>query len=111
MANQNFARLNEEELAKEASYVNASAVAKIVFIARDNDFNRRFIKELSRAHLIAACMFVEQDRKTLVGVYSRIRKRISKYGFLRVLDELAFHIFDRTVLRKNESAFFTEKPE
>lgn len=110
-ANQSFGKLDEEAIADLKSSERLEAVARIVFIGRDTDFNRRFVKELSRSHRMVACMFVEQNRKSLGGMTERIRKRISKYGILKVLDELAFHVLDRSVLRRNESVFFKEKPE
>ena len=82
--------------------------ASVVFIGRDNLFNRRLIHQLSADHLVRLCIFVENDRHSVRGILRRIINRIKRYGLFKVLDELAFHIFDRLVLRRQEKEIWRE---
>ncbi len=82
---------------------------RIVFIGRDNVFNRRVINELSVEHEITGCFFVELHRGTWKGKFQRIR--IKKYPFLKVVDELMFHSFDRMLLRNKEIEYYRKRPE
>jgi folate-dependent phosphoribosylglycinamide formyltransferase PurN len=77
----------------------------VLFVGRDNAFNRNIIKRLSLEHIVVGAMFVEIDRFTLKGRLNRIKRRKKKYGLVKVLDELLFHIFDRIILRKVENKF------
>jgi methionyl-tRNA formyltransferase len=84
---------------------------RIVFIGRDNVFNRRIIKELSTQHEIAGSFFVEPQRGTRLGKLKRIKSRVQKYGVFKLADELVFHCFDRLVLRSKEAEFYKTRPE
>ncbi len=84
---------------------------RIVFIGRDNRFNRRIASELAGEHKLLACLWVEPDRFTARGRWQRIRRRWKRYGARKVVDELAFHVFDRLVLRRGERPLFARFPQ
>ncbi len=75
---------------------------KIIFIGRDNSFNRKYVNGLSEAHEIICCLFVEPGRNSIQERVAKIKSRIKRYGLLQVINELAFHVFDRCLLRRNE---------
>ena len=77
---------------------------KIIFIGRDNTFNRGVIAWLAHDHEIAACLFVENELFTLKGIINRVRSRSKKYGVLKAANEVAFHVFDHLFLRKKDDA-------
>ncbi|HTA83541.1 MAG TPA: formyltransferase family protein [Bacteroidia bacterium] len=84
---------------------------RIVFIGRDNVFNRRIIKELSTQHEIAGSFFVEPQRGTTLGKLKKIQCRAKKYGTFKLIDEVLFHCFDRMILRNKEFEFYKARPE
>ncbi|MCX6245173.1 MAG: formyltransferase family protein [Bacteroidetes bacterium] len=84
---------------------------RIVFAGRDNSFNRKFFTEISEDHEVLYCLFLEPGRKNAKDKCKRIGKRLRKYGLLKVIDELAFHLFDRLFLRKPEITFKNSQPE
>jgi methionyl-tRNA formyltransferase len=84
---------------------------KIIFAGRDNSFNRGIINWLSKDHEVVASFFLEPDRFTFKGRMNRIKKRIKRYGLMKVLDEMSFHFVDRLWLRKNEPAKMTAIPQ
>jgi hypothetical protein len=75
---------------------------KIVFIVRENSFNLGIIEWLSEYYTLSASFFTEVNRMRLSYRINRIKKRMKKYGLIRVVDELAFHAFYRAFyLRKD----------
>jgi len=84
---------------------------KIIFAGRDNNFNRRYIKELSREHELLCCLFLEPNRFKPVNRIKRIIGRIKKYGILTAMNEVLFHCLDRIYIRKHESGFIKTKKE
>jgi len=84
---------------------------KILFAGRDNSFNRKIVDELSAEHEVVACFFLEPNRRKFSNRYKRILARIKRYGIIRVMDELLFHVFDRTYIRKPEQKLFLTKPD
>ncbi len=84
---------------------------KIIFAGRDNNFNRRYIKEVSREHEVVCCLFLEPDRFKASNRFKRIVGRIKKYGILTAVNEVLFHCYDRIYIRKPESAFIKTKPD
>jgi hypothetical protein len=84
---------------------------KVIFVGRDNAFNRRIVEEFSAEHEVLCCLFVETERSSWKGKQEKISGRIKKYGLIKVLDELAFHAFDRFFLRTKEPIFWKTQPE
>jgi folate-dependent phosphoribosylglycinamide formyltransferase PurN len=84
---------------------------RIIFAGRDNSFNRKLFTEISKDHEILFCLFLEPGRKKATNVFRRIRKRIRKYGLLQVVNEVAFHLIDRFIIRKPEAKFKDTQPE
>jgi hypothetical protein len=84
---------------------------RIIFTGRDNAFNRRIVNYFSTEHEVVCCLFLEPERASWKGKLNKIKGRIKKYGLVKVLDQLAFHLFDRFILRKNESIFWKNRPE
>lgn len=83
---------------------------KIIFAGRDNRFNRRLVSELAKEHDICCCLWLEPGVHTARGLVKRFRARAGKYGLWQMLDELAFHAFDRLWLRRGEAALKNTKP-
>ena len=79
---------------------------RVIFAGRDNAFNRGFCVWLRENFELAACLFLEGERFSLKGRWSRISWRGKKYGWWRVLDELAFHVYDRLILRRGEKKYW-----
>lgn len=85
---------------------------KFIFAGRDNSFNRKYINELVKDHDLICCLFLEIDRFTFKGRFRKIKKRIQKYGWIRVLDELSFHVWSTFILRTHrEKQFMKTKPD
>ncbi len=85
---------------------------RVIVAVRDNSFNRKYVSELFKEHELICCLFLETDRFTLAGKIRKITKRIHKYGVLRVVDELAFHVFSKFILRRGtEKKLFNTKPD
>ena len=77
-------------------------VMKVIFIGRDNPFNRGIARWLSKRYDTVACYFIEPDRFTFRSRFKRIRNRARRRGWIRALDELAFHLVDRIFVRRKE---------
>jgi len=75
---------------------------RVLFIGRDNAFNRKYVQELFADHELVSCLFVEIDRFTLSGRLRKIRKRMKRKGVFRVLDELAFQVYSTFFLRSGK---------
>ena len=85
---------------------------RIVFIGRDNSFNRKYLNELFKEHEIVCCLFVEIDRFTFKGRSKKIKNRIKRKGLLRVIDELAFQFYSSFILRgRKEKKLKRSKPD
>lgn len=84
---------------------------RIVFAGRDNSFNRKIVEDFSTEHEIVCCLFLEPERGSWKGKRKMIMRRIKKYGLIKTMDQLAFHLFDRLFLRKKEAAFWQAKAE
>lgn len=84
---------------------------RIIFAGRDNPFNRRLIQEFSIHHEVLCCLFLEPERVSWEGKWKMIRRRIKRQGITKTADQLAFHLFDRLFLRKNESLFWKQRAE
>lgn len=91
---------------------------KIIFLGRDNPFNRKYFSELSKEHELLCCLFLEPNRFKLTYRLNFICKRIRKYGFIRVSDELCFHLYYRLFFRnatmkliKTKREYFIDKLE
>lgn len=84
---------------------------RIIFAGRDNSFNRKLFKEISSEHEVLFCLFLEPGRKNTFHLFKRIGKRIRRYGLLKVLNELAFHVIDRLLIRKPETTLKDTQPE
>lgn len=83
---------------------------KVVFIGRDNSFNRKYVNELFKNHELTSCLFVEIDRFSFKGRLKKIRRRMRRRGFFTVLDELAFQFYSSYFLRK-EKELLLSKPD
>lgn len=83
---------------------------KIVFTGRDNPFNRKLVQDFAAEHEILCCLFLEPERTSPKAMRKKIMRRIKKFGLIKVVDQLAFHFFDRRFLRKNELAFWKTRP-
>ncbi|HTB05936.1 MAG TPA: formyltransferase family protein [Bacteroidia bacterium] len=84
---------------------------RIIFVGRDNSFNRKIVQEFSTEHQILCCLFIEPERSSWKSKSEKISRRIKKYGLLQASDELAFHLFDRFFLRTKEPIFWKTRPE
>ena len=84
---------------------------KVIFVGRNNSFNRQFACELFRDQELTSCLFVEGGRNTFAGRYKKIRRRMKRNGFFRVVDELAFHVYDRIFHAKRSKQFLQKEPD
>ena len=84
---------------------------RVIFAGRNNSFNRKIAKELFRDHELISCLFLEEGRGNFSARLNRIRRRMKRYGVLRALDELAFHVYDRIFHKKHTRTFFKQAPE
>lgn len=85
---------------------------RVLFVGRDNPFNRGIALWLSEKYDLVACYFAEPDRFTFQGRLRQIRSRAHRNGWICTLDELAFHVVDRTLVRRKEpQRWQTEIPE
>lgn len=84
---------------------------RVIFAGRDNPFNRKIIHDFSMEHEIICCLFLEPERGSWKGKREMIMRRVKKYGLIKAIDQLAFHLFDRRFLRKQESAFWKARSE
>jgi hypothetical protein len=78
---------------------------RMIFAGRENNFNRKLFFELSIDNELLCCLFLEPERSSFSNQFKRIFKRIKKYGFIRVIDELSFHLADRILIRRIEKRF------
>lgn len=84
---------------------------RVIFAGRDNPFNRKLIKEFSAHHEVLCCLFLEPERGSREGKRKMIIRRIKRQGFIKTGDQLAFHLFDRLFLRKNEPLFWRQRAD
>ena len=84
---------------------------KVIFVGRNNSFNRQFTCELFRDHELVSCLFVEGQRTTTSGRFQKIARRVKRNGLLRVTDELAFHVYDRIFHAKRNREFMQRAPD
>jgi hypothetical protein len=84
---------------------------KIIFAGRDNNFNRKFLREVSDEHELLCCLFLEPNRFQFANRCAQVRKRIRRYGLIRAVNELAFVFCDRLYLRKPETKLIYTRPE
>ena len=84
---------------------------KIIFAGRDNAFNRKMVQEFSVHHEVVCCLFLEPGRVSRKGKRDIIMRRVKKQGLLKTIDQLAFHLFDRLFLRRNEARFWKQRAE
>ena len=84
---------------------------RVIFAGRDNNFNRRYVTELFRDHEIVACLFLEIDRFSYAARWRKITRRMKRYGVLRVIDELAFHVYDRVANGKHSKQMLASDPD
>ena len=75
---------------------------RVIFAGRDNDFNTGIIEWLTKEHEVLACLFLEPNRRTTPMMWKRVKQRAKKYGWVKAIDEILFHAFDRVALRRGE---------
>jgi len=78
---------------------------RVLFVGRDNPFNRGVAKWAEDNFHLVACFFNEDDRFSIRSRWKVILRRIKRYGILRTLDQLLFQVFwkiMKMVFRENE---------
>ena len=94
-----------------ASLCPEETCVRVIFAGRNNSFNRKFVTELFRDHELISCLFLEVGRESWGARLNKIRRRMKRYGIVRVVDELAFHVVDRVFHRKRAQRFLQQAPE
>jgi hypothetical protein len=84
---------------------------RIILAGRDNTFNRKLFSEFAKDNVLLCCLFLEPDRFKFSEIWRKIRKRIVKYGLLKVIDQLSFHLVDRLFIRGYERKLNYINPE
>ena len=84
---------------------------RVIFAGRNNPFNRKLVTELFRDHELISCLWLEVGLESWSSRWRTIRGRMKRYGVLRAIDELAFHLYDRVFHRKRHFDFFNRKAE
>lgn len=93
---------------------------RVLFIGRDNPFNRGIAKCLEQEFELVGCFFIEPDRFKLKTRWKLLRKRAARYGWFPVIDQFAFHLFSRLlrwygrepeIWKRKAPVIFVEKME
>ncbi len=84
---------------------------RVIFAGRNNSFNRRLVSELFEDHELLSCLWLEGPRETWSGKLNMLRRRGKRHGLVRMLNQFAFQLLDRTLYRKHTRKFMQEVPE
>ena len=73
--------------------VNNNKDIKIVFVGRNNDFNRGIIDWINANFNLLYVFFIDQNNYKINKIFNTLIKRTKRLGVFHVIDELLFRLF------------------
>lgn len=89
--------------------LNNNEEIKIVFVGRDNDFNRGIIKWLNNNFKLLYVYFIDKNSHKIHTIFKILIKRINRLGLFHVLDELLFRLFYFLFIRLKDKHLWIKK--
>ena len=82
---------------------------KIIFVGRNNDFNRGIIEWINNNFNLLYVFFIDQNNYKIHRIFKKLKKRIKRLGVLRVIDELLFRLFYLIFIQPKDKYLWKKK--